>query len=122
MREQEKYSPALLLLLALTFAFFAAAWCAVRPVSAENAYTVTVQREAEDMTAPLRPLVNINAADVTELEKLTGIGGVLAERIIAYREEYGAFASPDDLLAVSGIGEAKLESFRHEITLGGQTP
>ncbi len=56
--------------------------------------------------------ININSASATELEALPGIGPVIAERIVAYREANGPFASVDDLINVSRIGPATLESIR----------
>lgn len=61
--------------------------------------------------------VNINTADVNELDRLPGIGPALAERIVRYREENGPFTSVDDLLNVSGIGEKKLEALRDYATV-----
>lgn len=52
--------------------------------------------------------VDINTADQTELETLPGIGPVTAQSILAWRSENGLFASVDQLLDVSGIGEATL--------------
>lgn len=57
-------------------------------------------------------LVNLNTADRAELEGLPGVGPVLAEAIIAWREENDGFGSPSELQEVSGIGPksyAKLE-------------
>jgi competence protein ComEA len=56
--------------------------------------------------------VNINEADVTELEELPGVGPVLAERIVAHREANGSFGSIEDLLDVPGIGEGRLATLR----------
>ncbi len=80
-------------------------------------YTVSVQEKTDEITAPTRVLVNVNTADAEELETLTGIGPSLAQAIVDYRAGHGAFRSADDLLLVKGIGEAKLEGFRAEITL-----
>ena len=80
-------------------------------------YTVSVQEKTDEITAPTRVLVNINTADAEELETLTGIGPALAQAIVDYRAGHGAFRSTEDLLLVKGIGEAKLEGFRAEITL-----
>lgn len=56
--------------------------------------------------------VDLNLATATRLADLNGIGPVLAERIVAYREEYGPFQAIEDLLDVPGIGEAKLALLR----------
>lgn len=61
-------------------------------------------------------LVNINAASPKELESLPGIGEVIAQRIIEYREQNGSFSRPEDLLKVKGIGEKKLETIKNLIT------
>lgn len=57
-------------------------------------------------------LIPLNRADPAALEELPGVGPVLAERIVAYRDENGNFESVEDLLEVPGIGEAKLASIR----------
>ena len=85
--------------------------------TAHGDYTVSVQEKTDEITAPTRVLVNVNTADAAELETLTGIGPALAQAIIDYRAGHGAFRSAEDLLLVKGIGEAKLEGFRAEITL-----
>lgn len=48
--------------------------------------------------------ININTATADELEQLKGIGPALAEAIVAYREENGAFRRIEDISLVSGIG------------------
>ena len=55
-------------------------------------------------------LLNLNTASKKQLEELPGIGPVLAGRIIETRERLGEFTSPDDLLAVPGIGHGKLKT------------
>ena len=62
-------------------------------------------------------LVNINTADQTTLETLSGVGPSTAAKIIADRESNGAFAKPEDLMRVSGIGEKTFESLRDLITV-----
>ena len=85
--------------------------------TAHGNYTVSVQEKTNAPTAPTRVLVNVNTADAETLETLTGVGPALAQAIVDYRAEHGAFRSAEDLLLVKGIGEAKLEGFRAEITL-----
>lgn len=57
-------------------------------------------------------LVNINTASVAELQTLSGIGPSMAQSIIDERTQNGAFASVDDLMRVSGIGEKKLAKIK----------
>jgi competence protein ComEA len=52
--------------------------------------------------------ISINSGDLTELEKLPGVGPSLAQKIIDYRTEHGPFQSTDDLRNVRGIGEKRL--------------
>ena len=53
--------------------------------------------------------VNINAATADEMaDGLLGLGPVIAAAIVAYREASGGFETPQDLVAVAGIGEAIL--------------
>ena len=59
--------------------------------------------------------VDLNHADAAELEELPGVGPVLAQRIVAYREENGPYATIEDLLDVPGIGEAKLAQLRDAV-------
>lgn len=56
--------------------------------------------------------VNINTACCERLQELPGIGPVLAQRIIDYRERHGDFVSVEQLVDVSGIGPATLEGLR----------
>ena len=65
--------------------------------------------------------VDINTAGAEELKELHGVGDVLAERIIAYREEHGPFLRVEDITLVSGIGSAVLENNRERLTVGGLT-
>jgi competence protein ComEA len=70
------------------------------------------------VTAPAgTSLINVNAASATELEELPGIGEVLAAAIVDYRTDNGPFATPDQLMDVSGIGPATLEEIRDLITV-----
>lgn len=61
--------------------------------------------------------VNINTADAAALDTLPRVGPALAERIIAWREANGGFGSVDDLLSVTGVGEATLAGLRDLVTV-----
>jgi competence protein ComEA len=56
--------------------------------------------------------ININTANATMLQTLSGIGPVLSERIIEYRNQNGFFGVIDDIKDVSGIGEKKFEGIK----------
>jgi len=61
--------------------------------------------------------ININKANLEELQSLPGIGASLAQRIITYRTKNGKFKSIDDLKNVSGIGEKKFEKLKDNISV-----
>ncbi len=60
---------------------------------------------------------NINRATAAELEALPGVGPSTARAIVEHRERYGPFATVDDLLAVRGIGPAKLAEMRSWVSV-----
>jgi len=64
------------------------------------------------------PLVNLNSADANLLEQLPGVGPATAQTIIEHRSQFGPFASVDSLIAVRGIGAAKLDAIRDYVTVG----
>ena len=82
---------------------------------------LTVSADAYQASAPEADsqLININTASVWDLTALPGIGTVLAQRIVDYRQEIGGFTSLDQLTQVEGIGAERLEAILDNITLGG---
>lgn len=56
--------------------------------------------------------IRVNVATAEELQRLPGVGPVLAARIVAHREANGPFRAIEDLLDVPGIGEGKLATLR----------
>jgi competence protein ComEA len=87
------------------------------PPGQSTGYTITTRIPAGDVTPEEVPPININTASVNELEALDGIGPVLAERIVAYREEHGPFAAIEDLMQVKGIGEDSWNNLLERITI-----
>ena len=61
--------------------------------------------------------VNVNEADAKELESIRGIGPMLAQRILQFREANGPFEQLEDLVQVPGIGQAKFDKIKSQVTL-----
>ena len=70
----------------------------------------------EEVAPPFEP-VDLNTATAEELDTLPGIGESLARRIIAYREANGPFGSIEEIMEVSGIGEAKFAELEDRVTV-----
>ena len=83
------------------------------PTTAATAAAETVPEETVSFP------VNINTADADTLTALPGIGQVLAERILAYRQQNGSFRAVEEIMKVEGIGEKKAEAILELITVGG---
>ena len=79
----------------------------------ENAETSTGTSFNEEMLGK----ININKASLEEIQALSGIGESKAKAIIKYREENGNFKKTEDLMNVSGIGEALYEKIKNDITV-----
>ena len=61
--------------------------------------------------------ININTAGVKDLMTLSGVGRSLAEKIVKYRDEHGAFKKPEDLRRVEGVGNGVWEKNRARISV-----
>jgi len=83
-----------------------------RPVvDGERLDTAARAEAAVGSAEPMPPeggRIDINSADAQQLQDLPGVGPVLAERILAYRQEHGRFISVEQLQEVPGIGASKL--------------
>ena len=84
------------------------------PQVTTNPIYAPVRGEDTQASSTLPQIVDPNTATVAQLQVLNGIGPALAQAIIDERETT-TFSTPDDLLGVSGIGEAKLEKFRDDL-------
>jgi competence ComEA-like helix-hairpin-helix protein len=79
-------------------------------VLATSIASAVLPASAEKQPPPRR--VDLNAAGLKELEELPGIGPVMAQRIIDTRQKSGRFRRVEDLLAIRGISQKKLEALR----------
>jgi comEA protein len=91
---------------ALAFLFFAQA-AAAQPQPA-NA--------AQKKNPPAHPL-DLNSATIEQLEQVPGIGPKTAQAIVDFRRKSGAFRHVDDLLAIKGISQRKMEMIRPYVTV-----
>ncbi len=67
---------------------------------------------------PAQPAkVNLNTATAEQLDTLAGVGPATAAKILAHREQHGAFGSVEELGDVPGIGERRLEALRDLVTV-----
>lgn len=66
---------------------------------------------------PVKP-VNINTATSEELRQVPGIGPATAQKILQMRKSYGPFKNVDDLLAIRGLGQKRLDKKRKYLTVG----
>lgn len=83
------------------------------PLELEEAEQQTPQLSAPTEEAPL----NLNTATQAELELLPGIGPVLAQAILDYRDSFGGFSAKEQLKEVSGIGEKRYAAVEALITV-----
>lgn len=67
--------------------------------------------------SPVPAMVNINTADLAELDTLPGVGPATAQAIVDHRTQNGPFGSVDELLDVRGIGDAKLAEMRDRVAV-----
>jgi competence protein ComEA len=73
---------------------------------------LTPMLSAEDMKK-----ININKASVVELTQLKRIGPKIGKRIVEYRENYGPFVLPEDIMKVKGIGPKTFKLNKDRITV-----
>lgn len=119
MNRQEKV---VLLILSVAFLIGAGVNTCKKITRASRARSsLVVLKTAEDSTES-PPLLDINRATKEQLEALPGIGPVLAQRIITYREKSGGFKSIAQLRNISGIGPKRLGGIKDFITVGRPFP
>jgi len=65
-----------------------------------------------------RPPVDLNRATTRELDRLPGIGPILAARIVEYRRRRGGFGSIGELISVPGIGRKRYAALKDRVMVG----
>ena len=61
--------------------------------------------------------VNVNTADMEQLQQIKGVGPKTAEKIVEYRDAHGQFSNVDELSNIKGIGDKSLEKMAKQITV-----
>jgi competence ComEA-like helix-hairpin-helix protein len=79
--------------------------------------TLLIPSLAPQSTPEQSEKININTASYEELQKITGVGPVIAQRIIDYRNTNGPFQKIEDIKNVKGIGDKTFEKMKDEITI-----
>ena len=72
---------------------------------------------AQTNTSRQQQALDLNRASAADLEQLPGIGAVLAQRMITYRQSHGGFQTVEELRQVKGIGRKKLDRVRPLVTV-----
>jgi len=103
-----------IILVLLSFAALLSFSCVIRRSSVGTIYEKHRELRPE---SPVPPRVNINTASADELEKLPGVGKVMAARIVEHRRKYGPFRQPEHLVLVRGMSDKRFRALRELIAV-----
>lgn len=90
-------------------------WNALALSSVSAYYGTSSMAAADTADTPAIGMININSASSEQLQLLSGIGPSKAQSIINYREDYGPFLTSEQIMNVSGIGNATFERIKEHI-------
>lgn len=94
-----------------------AASAGAQPAAGPPATTSTAPAPASPaVAAATKPVVDLNSASSDELQELPGIGPKAAARIVEHREEYGRFATLDDLRRVQGFDDKRIAALAGRVS------
>jgi competence ComEA-like helix-hairpin-helix protein len=84
-------------------------------------FVFPISSAVADKQPPSKP-IDLNVANIKELQELPGVGVVTAQRIIDMRQKSGRFHRVEDLLAIRGISQKKLDAMRPYVTVSALPP
>jgi competence ComEA-like helix-hairpin-helix protein len=97
-----------------------AAWFVLHVVVA-FLFFCAVNASAQKKTPPAEPL-DLNSASAAELQQIPGIGPVMAQNIVKFREKSGPYQRVEDLLAIHGISKRVFAEIRPYLTVKPPAP
>lgn len=91
------------------------------PTNAPRGALRETARAAARLARPLQPgeRIDLDRADVIEITRLPRVGPALAQRIVTWRTEHGAFGNLERLDSVPGVGPRLLEALRPYVVFSG---
>lgn len=84
-------------------------------VGEENLNQSTINNSADSTKSQSNSKININSADLSQLQDLNGVGEKKAAMIIEYRNQNGKFKSVDDLANIKGFGTKTIDNLREQV-------
>ncbi|WP_330615471.1 helix-hairpin-helix domain-containing protein [Romboutsia sp. 1001713B170207_170306_H8] len=87
------------------------------PKLGEEVETQSIDLNSTEKAKNENDKVNINIANIDELQSLPGVGEATANKIFKYREENGVFKNIEEIKNVNGIGDKKYEGLRDLISI-----
>ena len=79
--------------------------------------SIVMNENSKALSSSRKIKIRLNNASPIELERVPGIGPIMAGRIVHFRSQNGDFRTVDDLLKVKGIGKKTLQKMRPFITI-----
>ncbi|WP_052462573.1 ComEA family DNA-binding protein [Nigerium massiliense] len=62
--------------------------------------------------------VNLNTATAEQLDTLPGVGPVMVQKILSWRQEHQRFSRVEELQEIDGVGPKTFERLKDQVTLG----
>ena len=85
------------------------------------AFVLSLLSPLQAQSKPAVKKVNINTANLDELQTLPRIGEKVVQRIIDFRKEHGPFKKIEELMKVQGVGEKTFKLLKDKIEVGSKT-